>query len=176
MVISPEISGLSLAEAFVCYRDKLKLQVYPVHPPTSKTVKAGKHPAVSQWWEYDPYGCNIQRYFPVNGQPHNIGAAPKDGTVFIDLDSKHDHGQSARKYRQAQSRLKAVPRHGSQGGEHLVVHCPNLPKWETRGRPYHGKIVGKLPEGVTAELFIAIIKTLSCPQASIQAASNIHGK
>ena len=62
------------------------------------------------------------------GAPCNIGVAPKNGLVLIDLDSKSDNGVSVRRFLDDHSELDQVPQHRSSAGGHLVATCPNLPQ------------------------------------------------
>jgi hypothetical protein len=85
--IPANINRLSMAEAFCFYRDQLRWHVFPVYPPRAKTRDAGKHPAVKACWEFDPYDCNIRKWFG-GRQPFNIGLGPRFPLVIVDLDSK----------------------------------------------------------------------------------------
>jgi Bifunctional DNA primase/polymerase, N-terminal len=152
MIISPGVSDLSMAEAFRYYRDELGWQVYPVDGPWAKK-DPGKKPSVSQFWNYDPHGCDGTKWF--NGSScHNIGFAPRDKVVVVDLDSKPDQGKSVEQFLAERGELTGTPWHRTRGGIHLVYRCRDLPQWKhSNGRPYHERLTNKLSENVSAELF-----------------------
>ena len=93
MNISQGVNGLPIADAFRYYRDELKWHVYPVDGPWAKK-DPGKKPSVSRWWNYNPHGCDVTKWFNGSGC-HNIGFAPRGNVVVVDLDSKADQGRSA---------------------------------------------------------------------------------
>jgi hypothetical protein len=110
ITIPEDINSFSMAEAFRFYRDTLNWHVYPVYPPWAKVPDPGKQPAVRKWWGFDPQDCDIPKYFD-NGQPYNIGVAPKGGLLLLDLDSKPDKGASVRAYlKEAEGLKKRRPR------------------------------------------------------------------
>src|SRR5262249_53837638 len=87
---------------------------------------------------------------------YNIGLAPKNGLLLLDLDSKPDQGASVRAYLDNEAEeLKNVPRHLTGGGAHLTLICPDLPAWKNpkTGKPIHKSLVGKLNDKVSAELY-----------------------
>jgi hypothetical protein len=142
-----------MLDAFRFYRDELKWQVYPVHPPWSTVADPGKKPAVAKWWDFDPHDCDIDTRFG-NRRPYNIGLAPRNGLVIVDLDSKPDKGASVQKLLAENPEIANTPRHASRNGGHLVYFCPDLPRFmHANGKPYYDKLVAKLKEPVTAELF-----------------------
>ena len=151
--ISETINGLSMADAFVHYRDELKWRVYPVDGPWAKK-DPGKKPSVSQFWNYDPHGCDLAKWFNGN-RCHNIGFAPRNPIVVVDLDSKKDRGRSVEAFLAEHPELTATPRHRTRGGIHLVYYCRDLPEWKhPNGRPYHERLINKgLSENVSAEFF-----------------------
>jgi len=157
--IPENINSLSLADAFTCYRD-LGLRVYPVYPPDAKTTKnkplvdAGKHPAVKEWWNYDPYDCDLRKYFGQNGSSFNIGTCPEPPILWVDLDSKPDKGASVLEWLAAHPELDNVPRHITRGGVHLMFLCDDLPRFlDEKGKPYFERLGAQLTDKVTAELF-----------------------
>ena len=159
MRIPENINSLSLADAFTCYRD-LGLRVYPVYPPDAKTTKnkplvdAGKHPAVKEWWNYDPYDCDLRKYFGQNGSSFNIGTCPEPPILWVDLDSKPDKGASVLEWLAAHPELDNVPRHITRGGVHLMFLCDDLPRFlDEKGKPYFERLGAQLTDKVTAELF-----------------------
>jgi hypothetical protein len=85
--ISAGVNDLSRGDAFRHYRDELKWHVYPVDSPESKKEGAGKKPSITKPWEYDPHDCDVSKWFNGSGC-HNIGFAPRNGIVPVDLDSK----------------------------------------------------------------------------------------
>ena len=58
-----------MAEAFRFYRDELKLHVYPVDGPWSKSSIPGKKPTVGAWWDYDPNECDVEGFFNGSNTP-----------------------------------------------------------------------------------------------------------
>ena len=150
--IPSHINSLSMADTFACYRDA-GLRVYPVHPPWAKVKDAGKQPAFRKWWELDPFGCNIEKYFK-SGRPYNIGACPEPPVCFIDLDSKPDKGASVREYIASKPELQNFPRHASRGGEHLILICEDLPEFlDEHGNRYMSPLRVQITEKVNAEFF-----------------------
>jgi DNA polymerase I-like protein with 3'-5' exonuclease and polymerase domains len=168
VTIPEEFNSLSMAEAFRFYRDA-GLHVYPVHPPWAKVGFPGKQPAVKQWWDFDPQDCDIAKYFD-NGRPYNIGVAPKNGLLLLDLDSKADQGASVRSYLdQADEQLRNVPRHLTSGGAHLAMFCPDLPPWKNpkNGQPIQKPLSAKLNDKVSAELY-------HCERSNVVLPPSIH--
>src|SRR5215469_2695110 len=160
--IPSDINSLSMADAFICYRD-MGLKVYPVHPPWAEVKDAGKQPAVKKWWELDPFGCNIEKYFK-SGRPYNIGACPQPPVYFIDLDSKPDKGVRVREYIASKPELQNFPRHASRGGEHLILICEDLPVFlDEHGNRYMAPLRAQLTDKVSAELFYSSHSNLVLP-------------
>jgi DNA polymerase I-like protein with 3'-5' exonuclease and polymerase domains len=153
LIIPENINKLSMAEAFCFYRDELAWQVYPVHPPWAKVGDPGKQPAVKAWWNFDPHDCDVDAHFSTK-RPFNIGLAPKNGLVMLDLDSKVDKGASVQKFLSERPDLANTPRQQSRNGAHLAYVCPDLPKFtHPNGKPYYERLVVTLKAPVTAELF-----------------------
>ena len=154
-IIPVTLNKLSMAEAFLFYRDELKLHVYPVYGPWSKEDCPGKKSAVTKWWDYDPYNCNLAKFFGDNGKCHNIGCAPKNHLIVVDLDSKEDKGESVRKFLTDNPDCAKGPWHETNGGAHLVFICPDLPKfWRPDGKkPLYGPLKAEVGPGVNGELF-----------------------
>jgi hypothetical protein len=48
---------------FCCYRDQMRLHVYPVYGPrqpiTSKCKFPGKQPCLRRWWDHSPHEVDI---------------------------------------------------------------------------------------------------------------------
>ena len=151
--IPADINNLSMAEAFRFYRDELGWQVYPVYPPWAKVSDPGKHPAVKAWWNFDPHDCDVAARFG-NQRPFNIGLAPRPPLVIVDLDSKPDKGASVQNLLVERPDISSTPRGQSRNGAHLAYCCQDLPRFTNlNGKPYYEKLVAKLKEPVTAELF-----------------------
>ena len=151
--ISPAVNDLSMADAFRYYRDELGWHVHPVDGVWAKK-DPGKKPSFSQWWNVNPHDCDVARMF--NGsRSHNIGFAPRDKVVVVDLDSKADQGKSVEQFLAERGELTGTPWHWTRGGVHLVYRCRDLPQWKhANGRLYHDKLTNKgLAENVSAELF-----------------------
>src|SRR5262252_4692222 len=131
-VVQPAVSQLSMADTFCFYRDELAWHNHPVHPPWADPLKVddpGKQPVFKKWWECDPYDCNLQKWFN-SERPYNIGLAPTNGVVIVDLDSKPDKGASVEALLIERPELGGnTPRHITRNGVHLVYICPDLPKW-----------------------------------------------
>ena len=150
------VNELSMADAFRYYRDELGLHVYPVDGPWSKREGAGKKPSIAAWWEYDPQDCNIEAMFNANGDGrcHNIGFAPRNAIVVVDLDSKKDQGKSVEALLAERPGLNGTPYHRTNGGAHLLYVCRDLPEWKhLNGRPFFGRLESKTTPQVDAELF-----------------------
>jgi hypothetical protein len=152
--IPEDINSFSMAESFRFYRDTLGWQVYPVYPPWANVKDPGKRPVFKAWGSTDPQDCDIAKYFD-NGRPYNIGVAPKNGLLILDLDSKRDQGGSVRAYLGETEELKNIPRHLSNGGAHLALVCPDLPAWKNpkNGKPIHKVLSAKLNDKVSVELY-----------------------
>jgi hypothetical protein len=155
-IVPPDVKDLSMVRAFCFYRDVLAWHDHPVHPPwadPSKVNDPGKQPVFKQWWAFDPHDCNLRKWFD-NERPYNIGVAPTNGLVIVDLDSKPDKGASVDMLLIERPDLLNTPMHITRNGVHLVYICPDLPKWtHPDGRSYHEKLIFKLNPSVTAELF-----------------------
>jgi DNA polymerase-1 len=154
MFVSSDLNKLSHAEAYCFYRDQLGWHTYPVYPPSAKVKDPGKQPAVKEWWNFDPHDCDIDRWFNPK-RPYNIGLAPKNGLVLVDLDSKPDKGASVRAYLDERSQPVNTPTHITRGGVHEVYLCPNLPKWTypANGKPYHERLTVQITPQISAELY-----------------------
>ena len=170
MIIPPEIINLSPADSFRYYRDELKCQVHPVYPPNARCKDPGKQPAYKQWWETDPQDCDLGKYF-APGRSYNIGIAPKNGLVLIDLDSKPDQGKSVQKFLEEHSELDRIPRHATRGGGHVISFCPDLPQWTNpkNGGPFHKTLVSKINDKVSAELYHCERNNIVLPPRFIRA-------
>jgi DNA polymerase I-like protein with 3'-5' exonuclease and polymerase domains len=151
--IPSELGEFAPAAAYCFYRDELAWHDYPVHPPGAKVRDPGKQPAIKEWWNFDPHDCDLDRWFNPK-HPYNIGLAPKNGLVFVDLDSKADKGLSVRNLLTERPELNATPQHATRGGVHLAYLCPDLPKFtHPNGKPYYEKLVAQVTPLITAELF-----------------------
>jgi Bifunctional DNA primase/polymerase, N-terminal len=151
-VISETVNGLSMADAFRYYRDELNWQVYPVDGPWAKK-DPGKKPSITEWWKSDPQDFDTAKWF--NGSRcYNIGFAPRDNVVVVDLDSKPDQGRSVEAFRAERPELTGTPLHRTRGGVHLVFRCLDLPQWKhSNGRPYYERLESQVSRAVSAELF-----------------------
>jgi hypothetical protein len=151
--VSETVNGLSMADAFRYYRDELKWHVYPADGPESKKEGAGKKPSVTKPWEYDPQDCDGTKWFNGSGC-HNIGFAPRDRVVVVDLDSKPDQGKSVEAFLAERQELMGTPWHRTRGGVHLVYRCRDLPEWKhPNGLSYHDTLKSQISTAVSAELF-----------------------
>ena len=153
MIVPPDLGNLAHAAAYCFYRDKLGWHTYPVYPPSAKVKDPGKQPAVKEWWDFDPHDCDIDRWFNPK-RPYNIGLAPKNGLVVVDLDSKPDKGASVRAYLDERPQ-PATPTHITRGGVHKIYLCLDLPKWThpVSGKPYHERLTVQITPQVSAELY-----------------------
>jgi DNA polymerase-1 len=148
-----DLNNLLMADAYCFYRDDLCWHDLPVHPPWAKVKDPGKQPAVRKWWDFDPHDCNLDKYFN-NDHPYNIGLAPTNGVVVVDLDSKPDQGASVQALLNERSDLAATPRHATRNGAHLVYICSDLPQFSyPNGSPYYKALTVGITSQVTAELF-----------------------
>ena len=155
-IIPVTINELSMAEAFRFYRDELKLHVHPVWGPwATKESYPGKKPFFTGWWERDPQDCNLAKFFGGNGKCYNIGCAPKNAFVVVDLDSKADMGESVRKFLADNPDCIRGPWHETHGGAHLVFICRDVPEFmkDDGKKPSWQPRFAELLPGVTAELF-----------------------
>jgi DNA polymerase I-like protein with 3'-5' exonuclease and polymerase domains len=153
MVVLPDLGTLAHAASYRFYRDELTWHNYPVYPPSAKVKNPGKQPAVKAWWNFNPHDCDIDRWFNPK-RPYNIGVAPKNGLVLVDLDSKVDKGASVQAYLHKRPELSNTPTHISRGGVHKVYLCPDLPKFAyPNGKPYHERLIAQITPRVTAELY-----------------------
>ena len=154
MFIPETVDAFDMRGAFLFYRDTLKLHVYPVDGPWSKKADPGKKPSVCGWWNYDSHDCDVARYFSNNGRCHNIGFAPKNHIVVVDLDSKHDKGESVRRFLAEHPDCTSGPYHETNGGAHLVFLCHDLPPLvEPDGKPMFKPLPAWPREGVEAALY-----------------------
>jgi hypothetical protein len=91
LVVPDDVNNLPMDAAFCCYRDQMRLHVYPVYGPrqsiTSKCKFPGKQPRLRRWWDHSPHDVDIKHYF-IDLPIHNIVMCPKTGVLLIDLDSK----------------------------------------------------------------------------------------
>jgi len=170
LVVPHDINNLSMDMAFCCYRDQMKLHVYPVYGPqqpiTSKCAFPGKQPRLRCWWDYSPQDVDIRYYF-IDPPIDNIGMCPKVGVVLIDLDSKQDQGVSVQKYLAEHPKLGALPRHRTYGGAHLLLICSGLPLWTKRsGKPFHNTLKADLGDGVTAEFIYSDHSNIVLPPSA----------
>ena len=90
--------------------------------------------------EVNPHDCDVARMF--NGsRSHNIGFAPRDNVVVVDLDSKADQGKSVERFLRSEPELTRTPCYRTRGGVHLVYRCRDLPQWKhPNGRLYHDRL------------------------------------
>jgi hypothetical protein len=154
MLIPDTIGSLDMRGAFLFYRDALKLHVYPVDGPWSKKPDPGKKPSVCGWWNYDPHDCDVRRFFDNNGRCHNIGFAPKNRVVAVDLDDKPHKGEGVRRFLAEHPDCARGPYHETNGGAHLVFLCPDLPPLvEPDGKPCRKPLPARPRDGVEAALY-----------------------
>jgi DNA polymerase I-like protein with 3'-5' exonuclease and polymerase domains len=149
MVIPDTINALTMREAFLFYRDALKLNVRPLLGPwCGDPARAGKAPTIKEYWKRPTMEWDVERHFNNNGRCHNIGCGPREDLVFVDLDSKPDKGKSVRDFLAQNPEILRGPWHDTSNGVHLVFLCKDLPKADDilKGRPL---------DGITAELFHA---------------------
>ena len=89
-----------------------------------------------------------------SGRCHNIGFAPRNAIVVVDLDSKRDQGKSVEALLAERPGLNGTPYHRTNGGVHLLYICRDLPEWKhPNGRPFFGRLESKTTPQVDAELF-----------------------
>jgi DNA polymerase I-like protein with 3'-5' exonuclease and polymerase domains len=150
--VSPEVNKLSMANTYCFYRDTFGWHALPVHPPGAKVRDPGKQPAVKEWWKFDPHDCDLEKYFS-DDKPYNIGLAPTNGVVVVDLDSKLDKGASVQAFLNERPELAGTPRHATRNGAHLFYTCSDLPQFShSNGQPYHKALTVKRTPLVSAEL------------------------
>ena len=65
--------------------------------PGRKKRARARNPSVTKHWKYDPQDCDATKWFNGSGC-HNIGFAPRDNVVVVDLDSKPDQGKSVERF------------------------------------------------------------------------------
>jgi DNA polymerase I-like protein with 3'-5' exonuclease and polymerase domains len=152
-ITQPEdLNNLLMVDAYCFYRD-LGWHDLPVYPPWAKVKDPGKQPAFEKWWDVNPHDCNLDKYFN-NERPYNIGLAPTNGVVVVDLDSKPDKGVNVQALLNERPDLAAAPRHATRNGAHLVYSCSDLPPFtHPNGWPYHKALMVEITPQVTAELF-----------------------
>jgi Bifunctional DNA primase/polymerase, N-terminal len=119
--------------------------------PAEKRVEVWER--ANEWWKSDPQDFDTAKWFK-GSRCYNIGFAPRDNVVVVDLDSKPDQGRSVKAFRAERSELKGTPLHRTRGGVHLVFRCLDLPQWKhSNGRPYYERLESQVSKAVSAELF-----------------------
>jgi DNA polymerase I len=95
----------------------------------------------------------IQQTFRGTNGSCNVGIAPQNGSIIVDLDAKHDQGKSVRKALEACPELAALPREWSPNGVHIHCRCPDSPAFKkANGRPWSDKLKWSYGEGVSVEM------------------------
>ena len=146
MRIPDTINELGMAEAFRFYRDTLSWHVFPAKV-------AGKKPAVTKWWEFEPRDCNVEQFFNPT-KCHNIAVCPKGNLKIVDLDAKDGNQQTALDFVASKPELTTVPCHLTQHGAHLFFLDADIPVWRNaNGSRYHERLVAYPTPNVKAEFF-----------------------
>src|SRR4051812_29373401 len=91
------------------------LVIHPVYGPKANVRHPGKQPLLRT---EDRFSITDEAFFGFfrNGGDNNLGLAPTDNHVVVDLDSKSDNGMSVQAWLATRPELAAVPRERTSGG------------------------------------------------------------
>jgi DNA polymerase-1 len=146
-------------EAAMFYWQGLGWAVQPLYGQNARNCgpkQAGKAPILENWTSHTANQITeplLAEWF--NGEEyHNVGVVVRPPYIVVDLDSKHDQGDSVRKWLATQNNLANVPMEETTGGAHLHLICRDLPVFKNAaGRLYKKALACKVNEHVDAELF-----------------------
>ncbi|MEI6713512.1 MAG: DNA polymerase [Verrucomicrobiota bacterium] len=134
----------------------LGLAIYPCNgPKEGGEGERGKKPKTKGWRDTKPEDLTpaVRKKYFRGRNPSNVGCVVRGPFVAVDLDSKHDQGQSVQNWLGTQKDLAVVPRERTGGGAHLWFICPDLPEFKSgSGQLYRKNLVSKINDDVTAEL------------------------
>lgn len=134
------------------------ITVFPLIPPKAgDRTQNGKKPAIKgykelqQGWADDK---TLDRYWG-GSKPYNIAGLVPQGMVVVDLDSKADQGQTARKFIEQNPQLRNALRVHTQGGVHLWLQCPDIPALtKADGKPLAAPLTQVMSDSLVAELML----------------------
>ena len=137
---------------------KQGIVVFPLVPPKpGDKAQNGKKPAIKGYkdlklgWLQD---ADFTKYWG-GRNPHNLGGLVPPGKLVVDLDSKADHGKTAREFIAKHPQLQNALRVHTQGGVHLWLECPNIPiLTKVDGKPLGSSLSKAISDSLNAELML----------------------
>lgn len=158
----------STFEAAQFYRDKFGARPHPLCGPSDKNVKEKERGKKPLWRGYrtltpEQVVDDALRAAFHDGSPNNLGITLHNSHVVVDVDSKKDAGESARRWVLDRPQLSGFPREHTAHGAHLHFICPDLPPIMKRGKPHGSPLVNTVAEGVGVELFFRGLSVVVAP-------------
>lgn len=158
VVVIPAQGFTNMFEAARFYRDQFGARPHPLCGPNDKNVTKRERGKKPLWRNCrtltteDVVDDALRAAFQV-GSPNNLGITLQNFHVVVDVDSKTDEGESARRWVLEQPHLAGYPREQTAHGAHLHFFCPDLPPIMKAGKPHGSPLVNTVVEGVGVELF-----------------------
>jgi Bifunctional DNA primase/polymerase, N-terminal len=149
------------------YYRQLGLAVIPLFGPAEGNGnERGKRPRFRGFrgWTADQLTDELLDQHFGSGKTSNLGLVFHQPHIVVDLDSKHDLGDSVRQWLLTQLQLATVPRERTSCGCHLHFACPDLPSFRKRnGTPYAKALGSTVTPQVSAELFFEPLNVVISP-------------
>lgn len=140
------------------YYTEQGITVFPLIPPKAGDhAQNGKKPAIKGYKDLKHDWADektLKRYWG-GPNPYNIAGLVPPGMVVVDLDSKADQGQTARKFIEQNPQLRDALRVHTQGGVHLWLQCPDIPALtKADGKPLAAPLTQVMSDSLVAELML----------------------
>lgn len=167
-VVIPAEGFSTMLDAARFYRDRLGARPHPLHGPQDKNVtkqQRGKKPVWQGYRTLTPEQVvdDVLRTAFAVELSHNLGIMLQRPHVVVDVDSKKDEGESARRWIAEQPNLRALPRERTAHGAHLHFVCADMPRVMKRGKPHGSPLTVTVADGICAELFFDGLSVVVAP-------------
>ncbi len=168
VVVIPAEGFSSMFDAARFYRDRFGSRPHTLHGPQDRNVSERERGKKPLWEGYrtitpeDVVDDALRAVFHGSSKT-NLGIILQNFHVVVDIDSKKDEGESARRWVLEQPHLVGYPREDTANGAHQHFFCPDLPPITKAGKPYGSPLVNTVAEGVDVELFFRGLSVVVAP-------------